>query len=380
MKKDREDKIRVLQSMGSLGLGGTEMFVMNFFRHINKDKFQVDFLVYDSRDDFREEVLDSGSKIYLCPYRKGRKIKRFYQNMKYVHQILSQNQYDIIHCHSCSFLGILCGVLPAKRSKEIKIISHSHSAGSGETKGLKKGIQHFLKFLICNSVDLGFACSDLAGNSKYTRNFIEGNKFVILHNAIDIERYRFNDKNRLEIRKEYNWLNHFVIGNVGRLSEEKNQKRLIYIFSYIYQHRPDARLLIVGGGELEKDLQNQVKIMGLDKAVIFTGSVRDVERYYSSMDVFVMTSHFEGLPFTAIEAQVNGLKCVFSDCITKMVDITGEADFLSLTESDKSWAESILRLSGERCHETVLGRVCQDYDLEKECKKLEKYYEKLAAL
>lgn len=371
------EKIRVLESVESLGIGGTEMFVMNFYRHIDKDKFQIDFLIYDNRDDFKEEVLAAGSKLYYCPQRQCGKIGKFLEDMGYVNKILANNKYDIIHCHGCSFLGILRGALPAKRRKGIRVISHSHSAGGKETKKIAKAEKNFLKFILSRTVDLGFACSDLAGKSKYTKKFLNGNRYAVIHNAIEIERYKFDQKNRMEIREKYNLADNLLIGNVGRLAKTKNQMQMLHIFANIYKCRPDARLMIVGGGELEEDLKNQAERLNLKEAVIFTGSVSDVERYYSAMDVFVMTSWFEGLPFTAIEAQANGLMCVFSDNITRMANITDEVDFVSLNESDQCWTEHILKRSEKRCPQEKLARVCQDYDLKKECLKLENYYQQL---
>lgn len=368
-----DKKIRILESVESLGIGGNEMSVMNFFRHLNRDEFQVDFIVYNDKKGFQQEVLEAGSQIFYQPA-TGNKIIVFFKNMRFVSEVLKKNQYDVIHCNGCSFIGILRAVLPAKVHKNIKIISHSHSVGKSKNNVFDRLMRFFLKRILSKSIDLGFACSDLAGISKYTKKFMNSSQYIIIHNAIDIEKYVFNYNNRKDVRRKYRLEDKIVIGNIGRLSIEKNQRRLIDIFSVIVANNPKVSLMIIGGGQLEKELKCYVHKLGIDQQVIFSGSVMDAEKYYSAMDVFVMPSLYEGLPFTAIEAQANGLRCVFSDSITKMVNVTNEVGFISLDESDDSWARQILKFAERRCQVDSVERVKIDYSLSRETKRLEDYY------
>lgn len=122
-------KIKILQSVGSLGIGGNEMFVMNFFRHLDKTKYQVDFLIFENRLDFYDEVKEAGSKVFICPEIKGNKLKQLIHQMRYVNKILKNNKYDVLHCHGCSFVNIMRSSIPGWKKKNIKVITHSHNTG-----------------------------------------------------------------------------------------------------------------------------------------------------------------------------------------------------------------------------------------------------------
>ena len=323
LSKEKDNRIKILQSVSSLGVGGNELFVMNLFREIDKSKFQVDFLIYDDRLDFEEEVKQSGSKVYMCPNVQGNKIVCLLKQMKYVYKLLKENHYDVIHCNGCSFVNILRAAIPAKFIKNTKVISHAHSVGKVDKNTFDEIIRTILKVVLSKVVDVGFACSDLAGQSKYTKKFLASDRYKIINNAIEIEKYSFNEKNRNEVRQRWGLENKIVFGNVGRLAKEKNQAFLLEILKSLLENNQDVALLIIGGGVLEAELKEKAKKLGVENAVVFTGAVNDTEKYYSAMDVYVMTSFYEGLPFTVIEAQVNGLKCVLSDVITKMANVSG---------------------------------------------------------
>lgn len=373
-------KIKILMAVNSLGIGGNVIFVMNFFRHINKDKFQVDFLIYDdTKMNFYDEVISAGSKVHIISSNKTNRILNLISQMKQVKKLLKTEHYDIVHSNSCSFLGIFRAAIPASltKTKVTKVLSHSHNPGMPKYTMIDNIIRALFRIFLSNIVDIGLSCSDVAGSSKYTKNFIKSEKYAIIRNAIDTSKYKFDDKKRIDIRNKYNLNDKVVIGNVGRLSEQKNQKFLIDVFNEINKFNRNYCLLIIGGGELEQQLKQQVNDLNLNDSVIFIGSINNAQDYYSAMDVFVMTSIYEGLPFTAVEAQINGLKCMFSDNISKMTDILEEAKFLSLNASKEEWANCIISASENRIQPEKLKQITYDFDLKNEVKRLEKIYESL---
>ena len=365
-------KIRVLQSVSSLGVGGNELFVMNLFREIDKSKFQVDFVIYDDRLEFEGEVKKSGSRVFLCKA-SGNKLIAMLKEMKFVYQLLKNNQYDVIHCNGCSFVNILRAAIPAKLVGNTKVISHAHSVGKVDKTVIDNLIRNILKVILSTVVDLGFACSDTAGKSKYTKSFLESTKYHIINNAIDIDKYVYNEANREAIRKKFGLEGKIVMGNVGRLSYEKNQKLLIEILAKLKKKESNVALLIIGGGALEAELKEKAHELGVSDSVVFTGNVFDTERYYSAMDVYVMTSLYEGLPFTVIEAQVNGLKCVLTDAITTMADVSGDSCFLSICDDIEVWMEKIMSHI-VRSEESRTQKVKDMYDVKKETLRIERLY------
>lgn len=372
-----ERKIRILQSLGSLGIGGNELFVMNFFRNIDKEKFQIDFVIYDdSRMDFYDEVLALGGKVHICKSTHNNRILRIIGEAIKTYHLLKKEKYDVIHCHNCSILGNLRGTLPGKMISDIKVISHSHNTGSSNKTKLGVFVRSILKWILSCSVDYGLACSDLAGKSKYTKKFINSDRYYIVNNAVNVERFQFDNAAREMIRNQYNINNKMVVGNVGRLAEQKNHRFLLKVFSYMCSINQEIVLMIVGGGELETELKEIAKQLCIFEKVIFTGMVNNAEKYYSAMDVFVMPSLFEGLPFTAIEAQVNGLQCVFSDTITQMANASGDVEYISLNQPLEKWSEVIFERGRNRSDEKKIEKVRERYDLKFEVKKLEEIYER----
>ncbi|ASN13122.1 glycosyltransferase [Latilactobacillus sakei] len=163
-----------------------------------------------------------------------------------------------------------------------------------------------------------------------------------------------------------------IFGNIGRLSPQKNQLFLIEIFSKIILNCNNAKLIIIGNGELEEQLKAKVSELGLNNNVTFTGSVIDTSEYYSMMDVFLLPSLYEGLPIVSIEAQIAGLKCLFSENIDKDVDVLSTTKLIPINQGVDLWIEEALkpdyRISRENIEQMDM------YDIEKEWHKLDEYY------
>ena len=372
-------KIRILQSLGTLGIGGNEIFVMNFFRHIDKSKFQVDFVIYDdSKMNFYDEIIAAGSKVYVCKSNSNNKyIDTLIKTIK-VKKILLKNKYNIIHCHSCSFLGIFRGAIAGYLVKNVKVISHSHNPGMPKNTWIDNFIRDMFKKYLSKIVDLGFACSDVAAESKYTNKLMKSSKFAMINNAIDVNKFLFNKDIRRDMRRKYNINDEFVIGTIGRLEEQKNHKFLLKVFSEIRKQKSLVKLVIVGDGSLHSELKKYAIDNGFEKDVIFVGKVYESNVYYQMIDVFVLTSLYEGFPFVMVEAQANGVPIVISSTITKSVDISGNVKFVSLENSEREWANIILNSNKARLSLDECKNNCKEYDLEYQSKELEKYYSRLA--
>jgi glycosyltransferase involved in cell wall biosynthesis len=373
-----EEKIKILVTLGSLGIGGNEMFAMNLFRHINKAKFHMDFVVYDNnRLDYFDEVIKGGSKVFFCESNKKNKIRQLIDQKHKVLHILNQEKYDIIHCNSCSFFGMLPGVL-AGRKAGIKVISHSHNVGRAQNNWLDKILRGALKKVLCNQVDYGFSCSDFAGNSKYTESFIKSNRYMVINNAIETKDYIFDETKRKSARSEFGIQDdEFVIGHVGRFEEQKNQIFLIDIFYELIKMHPKSRLLFIGTGSLFEKCKEKVKKLEIEQRVIFAGQRDDVSKLYNAMDCLAFPSLFEGFPFVLVEAQINGLKCIVSDRISKSVKITRGVCFLNLDDTKQTWAEHIRDSINSRMGEEDLSNAIKLYDLDNSTRYIEKLYLRL---
>lgn len=356
--------IRVLQVVRGMNLGGAETFIMNVYRKIDKTRVQFDFLV--SRDgEYDEEIKKLGGKIYKTKYLtdvgpiayKGI-LKKFFK---------MHPEYQIIHSHVDKTTGI---ILQAAYESGIKYrISHSHSSNSSNSKLMILYKEHLGNKVIKYATNL-FACSVEAAIWLFKNRSEEAN---IISNGIDFERFKFNKSKREELRKKLNIsADTFVIGHVGRMEVVKNHKFLLELFKVYTLTNDKCLLLLIGDGSLRCELIEEVKKLKIEKQVIFVGNTLKVNEYYNIMDVFVFPSLYEGLPFTLIEAQVNGLPVLAADTISETAKLNSNFLFEDLDKSE-DWLRDIKKV--KRTQEISLS--LNEYNIEVVAKKMEDFYIKL---
>lgn len=356
--------IRVAQMMTDMNYGGVEMVVMNYYRHIDRTKVQFDFIVLEgSSIPQREEIEKLGGRIYVVP-----RYTHLVQYERAIQKIFKENRYQIVHSHMNTL-----SVFSLWGAKKIGIpnrIIHNHStAGKGETK--KNLIKYALRpFAKMNATQL-CACSRYAGEWMFGKN----TEFKVIHNAIDLERYRYNEEVRSELRKELGLEDKFVIGHIGRFCFQKNHDFLIDIFDEVCRKREDAVLMLIGEGELENEVRGKVHRLGLDDRVLFLGKKADAYRYYQAMDVFLLPSRYEGLPVVGVEAQAAGLVTIYSTEVSSEVAVTELTSFISLDKSAERWAEAVIEIGGKyKRRDTCEDLKKAGFDIKIEAGKLEQFY------
>lgn len=311
-------------------MGGLEKFVYTLYG-ILKDDYAIDFITVDERIPFQDEFLENGSKIFRITPR----YKSVIQYKKDIERVFSENGYDIFWFNKTtlsSFYSLKC----AGKYQVRKVICHSHASKNLGSKAT--WIMH-----MCNRkramkyVDYKIACSEEAAGWFY------GDKIddvMILANGVDVDKYEPSEEVRTEKRKEFGLSDAFTIGHIGRISEVKNHKFLIRIFSELCKEE-DARLILCGDGPLLDDVRNQVKEEGIEDKVKFAGVRSDIPEILQSMDVMVFPSLHEGLPFALVEAQASGLPCVVSDTVSREVKLTDIVNFVSLDAPIEEWIKVI---------------------------------------
>lgn len=364
--------IRILHIVSSLSRSsGVMSFIMSYYRHINREKLQFEFLYWRSvKNNYEEEILALGGKTHQIP-KPSIKRSFFVETDKFFKA--HANRYKFLHLHEVYLNAFLW--LAKKRYKTGPIIAHVHSTHYSN-RPLNAIRNKILCFNIKRNCNLFLACSKDAGRFYFGDKFSDSGKVIIVRNAIDVEKFLFHDQRRFIIRNELTVRDKLVIGHLGRLSIEKNHTFLIDIFYEINKYRQDSVLLLVGEGPLKQQIQQRVKNKGLSDSVYFLGHRSDVHDILAGMDVFVLPSLSEGLPFALIEAQVSGLDCFCSDVIPKEAKISDRLRFLSLNESCSVWASEVLCSLGETKKDRNNYESLYDtYDIKKEVAKLQKLYE-----
>ena len=353
--------IRVLHIVGSLGHAGLEAVVMNYYRNIDANKFQFDFVVGSpSKQKYDDEILARGGHIYRIQHRTRHPFKYAYS----LYRLVKKNRYQIIHIHQNSASMVLEALVARLCGLKI-IIGHSHNT-SCQVLWQHYILKPFVNLLVTDR----FACSREAGNWVFGKR----NDITILFNAIDFERFCFNSETRFLYRTQLGLDPYTVIGFVGRLEDVKNPIRLFEIFQVICRSLPDSKLLIVGDGELRPQLEHMAKSFGIEKQVIFTGKRNDIPQLLCSMDAFVMPSKHEGLSVAMVEAQASGLPCILSSNIP-FVDITHNIYPISLDSSNDTWANTIISAI-KTSHRLVDKKefVSSGYSIDIESQKLVQFY------
>ena len=380
MSKMKQDSraIKVLHiNAGSRQFGGVSAFVFNLFTHMDHTKVSFDMLSPNETtyDIVRDQIENNGGNIYALGV-KGSFPVRTVQLYQRLRAFLKEHSYDAVHINSGSVFFNWLVLSAAKSAGNVKVIVHSHNSMDEKDNFLRRQVFSILRRQICRNADLLLACSDKAAEYMFTKDALERNQVKVIFNGIDPERFSFDENVRLESRKNLGMEDCFVVGNIGRLEVSKNQEFLIRVFSRIHEKNPVARLLIYGSGSLKEQLKKTITENRLDEDVRICEPVKEVEKAYMAMDVFVLPSLYEGLPFTAVEAQCIGLPTVLSDAITRETSVCDNVSYLPLDAGENTWADHILKQSGRQEDSREKIREA-GYDIRDVAKTMEHIYQEL---
>lgn len=369
MKK--EEPIRIAQIIGKWVGGGVEAVVMNYYRNINHNKIQFDFICdSDSTNIPYDEIEKLGGKVILIP--PYQKIFKYHKELK---KVLKEGNYKIVHSH-INTLSVF-SLWAAKSAKVPVRIAHSHSTTNKKEKKrnlMKQVLRPFSKMFSTYYM----CCSELAGRWLFGNKIYDEGKVYLLNNAIDLDKFKYDEKIRKEKRKELNIKdNTLVIGHIGRFMEQKNHRFLINIFNEIHKQNKNSILVLAGQGPLMDEMKEKVNNLNLNDSVKFLGQRNDANELYQAFDVFCLPSLYEGLGMVAIEAQVSGLPCVVSTEIPLIAKICDNINFIDLNEDIEKWVNAILNTS---CNKRIGYKKEANengYDIKEEANKLEQFYYKL---
>ena len=331
--------IRVLHFVSTLSRGsGVMSVIMNYYRHIDRDKVQFDFLHFIAcEDSYMEEIRELGGKIY-CIDKPGSS----FQSIKQLNSFfrLHAGEYTWLHNHEVYLTFLLRPI--AKRYGLEKFIVHCHA-----TKYSDKTLNAVRNRILCLPIRLmkveRFACSEAAGKFLYGEKMLKAGKVFIMHNAIDCEKFRFRPEVRERLRKEMGLEGKFVIGHVGRFERQKNHEFLIEVFAECKKEIDSCILLLIGEGSLRSKIEKKVVEKGLKNSIIFLTKRNDMEYLYQVMDLFVLPSLYEGLPVSCLEAQVNGLECIVSRTVTDELKKQTIGSIITMLPLEKKvWMQNIV--------------------------------------
>ena len=328
-----EKPVKVLEMIASLTFGGSQAMIVNLCRKMDRNKVQCDFIIDHPELSGMGQIIESlGSKIYVMPTFKGTNVKEVKE--AWDRFFTEHPDYQILHSHSRSYASIY---LPIAKKHGLKTIIHSHNTSNG--KGISALAKNILQYPLRKQADYFFGCSREAGEWLFGKKITEGDRFFVLNNAIDTDRFIFDENIRNEYREMFHLKDEKVFIQVGRMNEQKNHPFTLEIFSEYLKEDPDAKLFLIGNGSLREMIDNRIAELNLQGKVIILEYREDVNHLLQMADCFLMPSLYEGLSVAAVEAQASGIRCLLSDQCDKNVNITGLCEFLPL-EKD-AWVDEM---------------------------------------
>jgi len=367
------EAIRILHVVTKMDAAGLETLLMNIYRNIDRNKIQFDFLTHRSTEGFYDkEIKELGGHIYHVPPINPLKhneylsaLDGFFWNKRH--------EYKIVHSHINTF-----SMYPLRAAQKVGIpirIAHSHIANV--PLGLKTPFRLYAKWKLKKYTTYNFACSIEAGKYLFGTKAIVLDNFKVVNNAIDSKRYIYSKEIEKKIKKQLDLDNSFILGHIGRFTKQKNHTFLIEIFKEVYKNNPSARLVLVGEGELEDEIKQQVVKNDLEKVVLFLGVKDNISELIQAFDVFVLPSLFEGLGIVAIEAQAAGIPCLVSEAVPNEAYLTDIIYSQSLKDDANKWSNAVLKLKNKKKINTSMQILSSGYDIKEESKKLQSFYEKV---
>lgn len=347
--------------------GGVESVIMNYYREIDKNRLQFDFLCNSAVIAYEQEIEELGGKIYHIVSRK----KDFFKFKKQLAEFMKNHafEYDAIWVNVCSLVNIDY-LIAAKKYGISKRIIHCHN--SSNDGGKMKFLMHqFNKYRLKKYATHFWSCSDEASPWFFSNSIMNDKDYKVVVNAIDVSKFEQNEKIRKKIREDLGLQDKVVIGHAGRFHFQKNHRFLIEIFKCLVNRNSKYHLVLVGQGELESEIKNLVNRYGLNNCVTFLGKRENMNELYQAMDVFVLPSLFEGLAVVTLEAQAAGVPCVFSDKVSSDAKINDNVVFVELNKNVEVWADTVETIMKIKCKNKMIS---SKYNIQTQVKNFEKEF------
>jgi len=324
--------------------GGTQKHVIDIAKKIDKSEFKID-LVYSTKrnSNFSPLSKDIFNETYGLPISRSGSFSDI-KNILRIRKIIKQNNYDIVHCHStkAGFVGRLAAFI----SKHPNVVYSPHGFMFCDTRiQLRRLLYLYLEKYLGYITNKIIAVSGSERDLALKHNIVPNEKIITLYNSIDpsdYDDYEYVNKvpEKLLQRNE-----DIILGTVGRLYYQKDPFTLIKSFKIINNYFPNTKLIFVGDGPLLDKCRKLIASLNLQDRIQLEGFQKNSKAYYKIFDIFVLSSHYEGLPYALLEAMIMGIPSVGTDVvgITDLI-ISGETGYLVNEEDHVALAKSVISL------------------------------------
>ncbi|RKI40097.1 glycosyltransferase family 1 protein [bacterium D16-51] len=360
---------RLLCIVGGMNAGGAETYLMKLLRQLDRENYHIDFCVMICGEGYYDkEIKELGGKIFHVPPKTRNPVKSFWA----IRKIVQDGQYKSVLRISQNSLSCM-ELYAAKLGGAKKLCfrsSNSDTCGNFWAYLIHVVFKPWLNVI----ANVKIAPSTEAGVFMFGKRQVKRNRVFFLRNAIDLKEFTYNKAVREKYRAELGIRGKYVIGHVGRFARQKNHSFLLDVFSEVHKRNRNAALILVGDGELQKEIKEKVSCLRLENSVIFLGVRKDIAELMNAMDLFLLPSLYEGMPNALIEAQAVGLPCISSSNITREANITGMVRYISLEKPEKWIRDIVCRMEqGSISRKSMEDQYKEHgYDIESACRIFEK--------
>jgi len=329
--------VKILQIIPDFVIGGAERMAEALTVSLfDKDHDVEAVSLYNYKSAITKNLEQKGIKVHYLNKKKGMDISMILK----LYHLFIRFKPDVIHTHRhvCQY------VIPAAVVAGVPVRVHTvHSIAQKESVP-KKLQKIFFKYFKLVPV----AISEVVKESICEVYGLNDEKVPIAYNGMDLSRY---------VKKENYDVsdNKFKIIHIGRFSEEKNHFELLKAFSLATKKYPDMILDLYGEGELESQIRECIQELGLNEKVRLCGIVNNINEILHNYDLFVLSSRYEGMPMTIIEAMASGMPIVAANVGGVPDMLENEVSALLCTSDSESVSDCILRMYENRELREKLG-------------------------
>ena len=355
--------MKLVLSIRDLNIGGAQRQFIELVKNIDKNKFDV-YVVTMYGGVQENEIKNIKGIKYFNLQKSGRYDLKFYFKYK---ALLKEIFPDVIY----SFLGEMNLFSYWCKPKKTKLIWGFRSAHR-KYKGFSKFLFNLHK-VYSKNVDK-FVFNSNASLDFHLKKGFKINDYSIIHNGIDINRFRRNEKIRKEMRKKFNIKDdELVLGIVARIDQVKGYVYLAKALREILKNKK-IKFMAVGGGD-EKILKDCKEILkDYNNQIYFVGMHKNTENFYNMFDIYISASLVEGFSNSIAEAMACELPCVVTDVGDSKI-IVGDLGEVVKSKSEKELIKGIknmLNKDFKNLGKLSRKRIVENFSIEKMVKKTEK--------
>ncbi len=296
-------KIKVLQLITELDIGGAERVLLSFIRKLDKDKHDVMVAYLKGEGKLAGDFRNAGFKVFNLQMRNRVDLGALIR----LYRLLRQENIRIIHTHLIQ--ADICGFVAGKIAGVPVIISTKHNPDKFRKRF---SICVWLDGIFSNHSDRVIAVSYAVKDFLIKWEKISKDRFTVIHNGVDLREFNVDTDIPAKKRELGISLSSQVIGSVGRLDHQKGHMFFLKAIPKILEDVPDVKFVFVGDGPLRNKLEETSRELKVNQNIIFTGVRHDIPEILSIMDVFVLPSIFEGFGIVLLEAMAMGKPIVAS--------------------------------------------------------------------